>query len=82
MSDPIQPKSRAFVPFSLDKKLLVETKESGREEIDRLVTVQRGVLTTEARRVRTTELSLANRGQGPATVYVRHATAAGFRTST
>jgi hypothetical protein len=58
---------------------LVDTKESGREEIDRLVTVQRGVLTTEARRLRTTELTLTNRGQGSATVYVRHATAAGFR---
>jgi len=78
MSDPIQPKSRAFVPFSLDKKVIVETKESGREEIDRLVTVQRGVLATEARRVRTTELSLTNRGQGTAIIYVRHVVAPGF----
>jgi hypothetical protein len=79
LSDPIQPKSHAFVPFSLDKKVIVETKEDGREEIDRLVTVQRGVLTTEARRIKTTEFALTNRGQGPATVYVRHALAAGFR---
>jgi hypothetical protein len=79
LSDPIQPKSHAFVPFSLDKKVIVETKEDGREEIDRLVTVQRGVLTTEARRVKTTEFSLINRGQSPAVVYVRHALAAGFR---
>ena len=54
-------------------RLVVDSKESGREEIDRLVTVQRGVLTTEARRVRRTELSLANRGTSEATVYVRHA---------
>jgi hypothetical protein len=66
LSDAIPPKSRAFVPFSLDRKLLVEAKESGREEIDRLVTVQRGVLTTEARRVRRTELSLVNRGTSEA----------------
>jgi hypothetical protein len=79
LSDPIQPKSHAFVPFSLDKKVIVETKEDGREEIDRLVTVQRGVLTTEARRVKTTEFALTNRGQGPATVYVRHALSPGFR---
>ncbi|HEX6275286.1 MAG TPA: DUF4139 domain-containing protein, partial [Polyangiaceae bacterium] len=69
LSDAIPPKSRAFVPFSLDRKLVVDGKESGREEIDRLVTVQRGVLTTEARRVRRTELSLANRGTAEATVY-------------
>jgi hypothetical protein len=79
LSDPIQPKSHAFVPFSLDKKVIVETKEDGREEIDRLVTVQRGVLSTEARRVKITEFSLSNRGQAPAVVYVRHALTAGFR---
>jgi hypothetical protein len=79
LSDAIPPKSRAFVPFSLDRKLVVESKESGREEIDRLVTVQRGVLTTEARRVRRTELSLVNRGTSEATVYVRHAVSEGYR---
>jgi hypothetical protein len=79
LSDPIAPKSRAFVPFSLDKKLLVETKDGAREEIDRLVTVQRGVLTTEARRVRTSELTLVNRGQAQVVVYVRHAVAAGYK---
>jgi hypothetical protein len=79
LSDPIPPKSRAFIPFSLDRKLVVETKESGREEIDRLVTVQRGVLTTEARRVKRTELVLVNRGTGDVTVYVRHALGDGYR---
>lgn len=79
LSDPIPPKSRAFIPFSLDRKLVVETKESGREEIDRLVTVQRGVLTTEARRVKRTELVLVNRGTSEVTVYVRHALGDGYR---
>ncbi|HTQ08093.1 MAG TPA: OmpA family protein [Polyangiaceae bacterium] len=78
LSDPIQPKSRAFVPFSLDKKVLVETKDGTREEIDRVVTAERGVLTTEARRFRTTELSLVNRGTTAAVVYVRHAVADGY----
>jgi hypothetical protein len=79
LSDAIPPKSRAFIPFSLDRKLVVETKESGRDEIDRLVTVQRGVLTTEARRLKRTELSLVNRGTSEAIVYVRHAIASGYR---
>jgi uncharacterized protein YhaN len=79
LSDAIPPKSRAFIPFSLDRKLLVETKESGRDEIDRLVTVQRGVLTTEARRLKRTELSLVNRGTSEAIVFVRHAIASGYR---
>ncbi|HVR20799.1 MAG TPA: DUF4139 domain-containing protein, partial [Polyangiaceae bacterium] len=79
LADAIPPKSRAFVPFSLDRKLVVEGKESGRDEIDRLVTVQRGVLTTEARRVRRTELTLVNRGTSEAIVYVRHAVPEGYR---
>jgi hypothetical protein len=79
LSDAIPPKSRAFVPFSLDRKLVVDEKESGREAIDRLVTAQRGVLTTEARRVRRTELSFVNRGTSEATVYVRHAINDGYR---
>jgi hypothetical protein len=79
LSDPIQPKSRAFVPFSLDRKVLVEEKDGGREEIDRLVTAQRGVLATEARRVKTTELALVNRGLTPAIVYVRHAVPDGYK---
>lgn len=79
LSDPIQPKSRAFVPFSLDRKLIVESKDGGREEIDRLVTAERGILRTEARRIKTSELTLTNRGQSEVTVYVRHAPSAGYK---
>jgi hypothetical protein len=79
LSDPIQPKSRAFVPFSLDRKLIVETKDGGRDEIDRLVTAERGVLRTEARRIKTSEFTLTNRGQSEVTVYVRHAPSAGYK---
>jgi hypothetical protein len=78
LSDPIQPKSRAFVPFSLDRKVLVDEKDGTRESIDRLVTAERGVLTTEARRYRTTELELTNRGTSAVVVYVRHAVADGY----
>lgn len=78
LSDPIQPKSRAFVPFSLDRKVLIDEKDGTHETIDRLVTAERGVLTTEARRFRTTELELTNRGLSPVIVYVRHAVADGY----
>ena len=79
LSEAIAPKTRAFVPFSLDKKLLVDTKEDGREEIDQLVTAQRGVLTTESRRIRSTEYALVNRGATEVTVYVRHAVQNGYQ---
>jgi hypothetical protein len=79
MSDAIPSKSRAFIPFALDKNLLVETELGGREEIDRLLTIQRGIVTAEARSVKTTKLVLVNRGSTPALTYVRHAVTPGFK---
>jgi hypothetical protein len=77
MSDAIPAKTKAFIPFALDRKLVVETELGGREAIDRLVTIQRGIVTAEARSIRTTKLSFHNRGTTPAVTYVRHATAPG-----
>src|SRR6185503_2125963 len=62
LSDPIPAKSRAFIPFALDRTLVVDTKLGGREEIERLITIQRGVVTAEARAVKSTKLTLVNRG--------------------
>ncbi|HVJ22130.1 MAG TPA: OmpA family protein [Polyangiaceae bacterium] len=75
MSDPIPGKTRAFIPFALDRKLIVETELGGREAIDRLVTIQRGIVTAEARSIKTTKLSLHNRGTIAAITYVRHSPA-------
>lgn len=57
----------------------MDTDLGGREAIDRLVTIQRGIVTAEARSVRTTKLSLHNRGASDALTYVRHAPAAGHQ---
>ncbi len=79
LSDAILPNSRAFVPFALDRKLVVDTDLATREEIDHLLTIERGVVQSEARSIRTTKLSLVNRDGKPATVYVRHPVTAGFK---
>jgi hypothetical protein len=79
LADAILPDSRAFVPFALDRKLLVDSELGTREEIDRLLTIERGVVQSEARRIRTTKLSLVNRDGKPATVYVRHPISEGFK---
>ncbi len=50
-----------------------------REEIDRLLAIERGVVTTETRRIRRTKLSLHNRGATAATVFVRHAVPKGWK---
>jgi hypothetical protein len=67
------------VPFALDRKLVVDSDQGTREEIDRLLTIERGIVQSEARSVRTTKLSLVNRDGKPATVYVRHPISEGFK---
>jgi hypothetical protein len=78
LSEPIPPKSTAFIPYALDRQVIVEPKVDGREEIDRLVTIDRGIIDAEARSIKTTKFSLHNRGLEDATVYVRHAVADGW----
>ncbi|MBK7580841.1 MAG: DUF4139 domain-containing protein [Myxococcales bacterium] len=79
LSEPIPPKSSAFIPFALDRQLLVEPVVDTREEIDRLVTIQRGIVTTEAQTIRRTKLSLSNRGDAVAKVWIRHAVPTGWK---
>jgi hypothetical protein len=79
LSEPIPAMSRAFIPFALDRTLVVDTVRGGREEIERLITIQRGVVTAEARAIRSTKLTLVNRGTAAALTYVRHLPAAGYQ---
>jgi hypothetical protein len=78
LSDPIPAKSRAFIPFALDRTLVVDTVLGGREDIERLITIQRGMVTAEARGVKSTKLTLVNRGTAPALTYVRHLPVPGY----
>ncbi len=79
LSEAIPPKSMAFVPFALDRQIVVEKKEADRDEIARILTVQRGVFSTETKHVKKTTLSLTNRLTERATVYVRHSLGEGYK---
>jgi hypothetical protein len=78
LSEPIPPKSVTFIPFALDRQLVVDSGVTTREEISKLITIQRGIVSTECQRIRQTKLTLVNRGDAPAEVYVRHAVAEGW----
>ncbi|MBN2197350.1 MAG: OmpA family protein [Polyangiaceae bacterium] len=78
LSEPIPPKSTAFVPFALDRQVVVEPEVDTREEITRLTAIERGIVRTETRRIRRTVLDLHNQGPEPAKLYVRHAVAGGY----
>lgn len=78
LSEPIPPKSIAFIPYALDRQVIVEPKADHREEVHHLVSIDRGLITAEMQSVRKTTFSLHNRGDKPATIYIRHAVAPGW----
>jgi hypothetical protein len=79
LSDAIAPKSTAFIPYALDRQIVVERKEATRDEIARVLTVQRGVFSTETKHIRKTALTLENHLAEKATVYVRHSVPEGYK---
>lgn len=79
LSEPIPARSMAFVPFALDRQILVERKEDNVDAISRIITVQRGVFSTEVQHTKRSTLTLNNRQGEKATVYIRHTVAAGYK---
>jgi outer membrane protein OmpA-like peptidoglycan-associated protein/flagellar biosynthesis chaperone FliJ len=79
LSEPIPAHSMAFVPFALDRQILVERKEDDVDAISRILTVQRGVFSTEVQHTRRSTLVLNNRLTEKATVYIRHTVADGYK---
>lgn len=79
LSEPIPARSMAFVPFALDRQILVERKEDDVDAISRIITVQRGVFSTEVQHTKRSTLVLNNRLAEKATVYIRHTVAAGYK---
>jgi hypothetical protein len=78
MAEPIPAHSTAFVPFALDRQIVVERKDSHRDRIARILSVQRGVFSSEVEHTRTFAYVFHNRLSEPATVYVRHTVGEGY----
>jgi outer membrane protein OmpA-like peptidoglycan-associated protein len=79
LCDPIPARSIAFVPFALDRQIVVDKDEVERDEIARIISVQRGVFATEVQHTRRIKLTLNNRLDERATVYIRHTVAKGYK---
>lgn len=54
MCEPIPARSIAFVPFALDRQIVVERKDAERDEIARIISVQRGVFSSEIQHTKRT----------------------------
>ena len=78
LTEPVPPHEAALVPYALDRTLLVEPTVKTHEQVERLVTVERGIATTETRRTRKTTLTIDNRGQASARLFVRHHVSSGW----
>jgi hypothetical protein len=79
LAEPIPARSTAFVPFALDRQIVVERKDTDSDEIARIITVQRGVFSTEVQHTRKQAFTLYNRSSERATVYLRHTVPQGYK---
>jgi len=79
MAEPIPAHSTAFVPFALDRQIVVAQKDGEEDPITRIITVQRGVFSTEVQHTKKTTFTLTNRLGERAIVYVRHTVAPGYK---
>lgn len=77
--EPIPARSPAFVPFAQDRQVVVERKNEERDEIARIITVQRGVFSTEAQHIQRSVFVLHNRLDEKVSVYVRHTLLPGYK---
>ncbi len=72
LTEPIPPRSSAVVPYALDRQIVVEQQDADQDKLHRLATLQRGILTAEVQHIRTKKLTLTNRMNAPAKVFIRH----------
>jgi len=78
ISEPIPPHASAFVPFALDRQIVVENVDGEKDEIQRVLAVQRGVFSTEVKHTKTTKLVFHNRLPNKVKIAIRHTTPKGF----
>jgi OmpA family len=72
LTEPIPPKASAVVPYALDRQVVVERNDTDENQLSKLVTIQRGVLTAQVQHIRKKSLTITNRLREPTTVFIRH----------
>jgi hypothetical protein len=80
LAEPIPPKAEAVVPFALDRQISVQGENQMADRIDRMLRLNRGLLTAEVQHVRTRKLRMTNRLGAPVEVLVRHTVQPGWET--
>lgn len=79
LAEPIPAHSVAFVPFALDRQIVIEKKNAERDEIARIITVNRGVFSTEIKHTKKATFTLFNRMGEKTSVYIKHTVQQGYK---
>jgi hypothetical protein len=79
LTEPIPPKSSAVVPYALDRQIVVERNTGEENKLARLVTLQRGILTAEVQHIRREKMTITNRLNDVAKVFIRHTVNKGWK---
>jgi hypothetical protein len=72
LTESIPPKASAVVPYALDRQIVVERNTGEEDKLSKLVTLQRGVLTAEVQHIRRQKMTITNRMNDFAKVFIRH----------
>jgi hypothetical protein len=72
LADSIPPKEIGVIPFALDRQVVVDADTSDKDQIAKLVTLERGVLTAEVQHLKTTHLTITSRLHHDTRLYIRH----------
>jgi hypothetical protein len=72
LTEPISPHAAAVVPFALDRQIAVERNDGEDNQIARLLTLSRGILTAQVQHIRRQRLTVTNRLGRIAKLYIRH----------
>ena len=78
LTEPIAPRASAVVPYALDRQVVIERNDGEDDKISRIASLQRGVLTADVQHVRHKRLTLTNRLDQVAKVFIRHTAAKGW----
>lgn len=72
LTEPVAPHASAVVPYALDRQIVIERTDGEDDQLSKLTSLQRGVLTAEVQHIRRQHLKVTNRLNQVAKVFVRH----------
>ena len=78
LTDAVAPHAAVVIPYALDRQIVVDAGSGTHDELSRLLTLERGILTAEVQHIRSRTLTLTSRLRTPSTVYVRHTVEPGW----